>query len=367
MQTFTIIFIGFLSAYILLQIWQTIVLFKYQNKPIAGLPELPAISIWIAARNEAENIAACLQAIVNLDYPRNKLQVLVGNDQSTDNTAEIVKQFADKYSFIQLIHIVDNHSGLKAKARVMAQLDVHAKGDFYLITDADVAVKPTWAKQMILQMTPGKGVASGTTMVVGSGWWSDMQGIDWAYFMGLLNIISYSGVPATAVGNNMVISKEAYWKTGGYANIRFSITEDYKLYAEVCKHGYGWDNVMIPEVLAYSAGIKNFNELLHQRKRWLSGGKELPWYWWGLFIVFGAYYFVVPFSLILNWKIGICLVLVKLILQITQINKIYTCLGEKNPTLLKHLQYELYLFFITVSTAIFFVLPIKTVWKNRKY
>lgn len=367
MQIITYILIVFILGYILTQVWQLWVLLNYKNKPNLSVKEWPQISIWIAARNEEQNIANCLKALSELDYPKEKLQIIVGNDQSTDNTKLIAESFTAQFSFIKVIDIVDNDSGLKAKARVMAQIDQHAIGDYYLITDADVEVKSTWAKQMILQMTEGKGVASGTTMVTGDGIWNEMQGVDWAYFMGLLNIISYSGVPATAVGNNMIISKEAYWKTGGYANIKFSITEDYKLYSEVCKQGYGWDNVMVPEVLAYSAGTKGFGELLHQRKRWLSGGKELPWYWWLLFVIFGSYYFVMPVLFFLIGYYAVIFVLIKWLLQLLQINKIYTHLGENPPGLIKHFVYELYLFLITVCTAFFFISPFKTVWKGRKY
>lgn len=357
----------FVTGYLLVQFWQLTVLYRYKNHPAQNVAEWPLISVWVAARNEEQNIASCLDSLTRMDYPKDKLQVLVGNDQSTDRTKEIAEEFALKYPFIKVIDIVENGSGLKAKARVMAQIDQYAVGDYYLITDADVQIKPTWAKQMILQMTEGKGVASGTTMVTGNGLWNEMQGVDWAYFMGLLNVISYSGVPATAVGNNMIISKEAYWKTGGYASIRFSITEDYKLYSEVCKYGYQWDNVMIPEVLAYSAGTKGFTELLHQRKRWLSGGKELPWYWWLLFGIFGAYYFVIPIlAVLIGYKV-LFFVAAKWLFQLLQINKIYDHLKEKNPNVFMHLAYECYLFLITISTAVFFFSPFKTVWKGRKY
>ena len=127
---------------------------------------------------------------------------------------------------------------------------------------------------------------------------------------------------------------------------------------------------MNPDVLAYSEKTKGGSNLLHQRKRWLSGGKELPWYWWLLFGVYGGFYFAIPILLVSGgtyypfllgfWGI-------KFILQSLQINGIYGCLGEAKPSLSRHLIYELYLFLITMSTAIFFLLPLKTKWKDRAY
>ena len=378
------------AAYIVIQIIQNYYLFRYKAKFREAPREWPQISIWVAARDEEDNIGDCLASLCALDYPKDKIQILVGNDQSSDNTAKIANDWAKRHPFIQVIEIVDNDSGLKAKARVMAQLDIHAEGDFYLITDADVRVKPQWAKAMIQSLDENTGVASGTTMVQGNsaaqGWdflWAKLQGIDWTYFMGLLNVISYAGVPATAVGNNMIVRKSAYWETGGYANIKFSITEDYKLYSEICAKGYGWNNVMSPSVLAHSVETKGFQALLHQRKRWLSGGKELPWYWWLLFAVFGLFYFAVPitsgvlialrllgnaslFLHALNLQFA-AIWFVKWVLQTIQINRICSNVDEKPPSVLWHVVYEFYLTVVTIGTFFFFLMPNKTIWKGRKY
>lgn len=383
--------IGVSVAYIAIQILQNFFLFRYKHHPEPEPASWPEISIWVAARDEENNIGACLASLCALDYPTELVQILVGNDQSSDRTKDIAMEWSAKYPNIRVIDIVDNDSGLKAKARVMAQLDVHATGEFYLITDADVRVKPSWAKAMIQSMPPNVGVASGTTMVFANptdkGWdylWAKLQGIDWTYFMGLLNVISYAGVPATAVGNNMIVRKKAYWETGGYANIRFSITEDYKLYSEICAKGYGWNNVMFPDVLAHSVETKGFNALLHQRKRWLSGGKELPWYWWLLFAVFLFFYYGAPIVSMtlgiggllkqdlspmlekIQWACGLIWG-IKWILQVIQINRICKNVGEPKPRIHWHLIYEIYLLVVTIGTSIFFVIPKKTVWKGRKY
>lgn len=365
------------ALYLLVQTWQLSVLFRYESRGLQPYAEeeLPDVSIWVACRNEEKNIHACIDSLLKLNYPSHKIQILIGNDQSTDATREIALEFAQKYANIKVIDVVDNDSGLKAKARVMAQLDVHATGDFYLITDADVRVKPNWIQGLLSNMDPEMGVCSGTTMVRSNGIDGWLQEIDWAYFMGLLNVISYSGVPATAVGNNMIIRKEAYWQTGGYSQIQFSITEDYKLYSEVCAKGWKWNNIMNEDVLAFSEKTEGFGNLLHQRKRWLSGGKELPWYWWILFGIYGGFYFVIPvLCLYFLWEaqyttlsyLGLLWGL-KFAFQSLQIDKIFRLVNEKTPHLGRLIIYEFYLFAVTTFTALFFVLPIKTKWKNRSY
>lgn len=371
---FLILIIGL--SYILIQCWQTITLFRYRSKSIVAKykdSELPTVSILVACRNEEQNIEQCIQSLIELNYPKDKLKIIIGNDQSEDNTLKIAKQYAREYSFIQVFDVQEDSTGLKAKARVMAQLDKHAIGDYYLVTDADVRVEPNWILGLLSNMNDKIGVASGTTMVRSNGLGGLFQEIDWAYFMGLLNVISYSGVPATAVGNNMIIRKEAYWQTGGYSKIRFSITEDYKLYKEVCDKGWKWNNIMNKDVLGYSEKTNGFIPLLHQRKRWLSGGKELPWYWWILFGVYGGYYFMFILLVVLfiiGYPINNYLLLIPFIkwgLQSIQISKIYNHLSQKVPNIFQLLIYEFYLTLVTISTAIFFVLPVKTNWKDRMY
>ena len=363
----TAVLLSPLVAYLGLQLWQSGILLRYKHKYQPEPTPWPRISIWIAARNEETNIELCLRAIQAMDYPADAIQILVGNDQSTDRTSEIVQSLANADPRIQLIEIEDRQDGLKAKARVMAQIDEHAHGDFYLITDADVCVAPSWAKGLLQSFKPETGVVSGTTVVSGQDANAGLQGLDWCYFMGMLNTISYSGVPATAVGNNMAIRKEAYWQTGGYRSIQFSITEDYKLYSEVCQYGWKWDNIMQPEVLATSTEIKGFIPLLHQRKRWLSGGRELPWYWWVLFGVFAAFYFALPSLLVMGFTPALLFWFSKWSLQSWQIQRIHSLLGLSKPNLIYLLAYEPYLWIVTLSTAIFFVLPVKTNWKSRRY
>ncbi|MCB0035896.1 MAG: glycosyltransferase, partial [Anaerolineales bacterium] len=56
----------------------------------------PPVTLLIAAYNEETTIAAKLENSLQLDYPRDKLQILVTADGSSDRTPEIVEQFADR-------------------------------------------------------------------------------------------------------------------------------------------------------------------------------------------------------------------------------------------------------------------------------
>ena len=81
------------------QSWKSIPLFK----PVPSAPSTK-ISIIIPARNEEDNIKSLLQSIANQTYPKELFEVIVVNDNSTDNTTSIAEQFP----FVKLISLKED-------------------------------------------------------------------------------------------------------------------------------------------------------------------------------------------------------------------------------------------------------------------
>ncbi len=98
------------------------------------------ISILLAVRNEEKNILRCLSALAEQDYPINDMEILIGNDQSEDRSKELILDFIKEKPHFKLIDIQGNMGTAKGKGNVIAHLAHQAKGDYFLITDADVAV-----------------------------------------------------------------------------------------------------------------------------------------------------------------------------------------------------------------------------------
>ncbi len=352
-------------CYLLLQL--LIIIGIQKNNPPQTLPKnLPNVSVLVAARNEAHQIEACLNALAMLDYPKEKLQILVGNDQSEDETALVVQKYiADKPEF-SIVNISKTIGKARGKANVLAQLAHQASGDVFFITDADIQVKPSWIKGLLKYMDETHVMVSGFTVVKGNSFFARMQQIDWLYFMGILQALHRIGFEATAVGNNMLISRKAYFETGGYENIDFSVTEDYKLYKEIKKRGSQSFNILDCESINASNAVNNFDTLLHQRKRWMTGALELPLYWWFVFIVFGLFLVCGVMVLIINTWLGLGLLLLKFLLQFITISQ----LAKKcniSLSLFRQIGYEFYLHFVTLCSGLQFILPIRIKWKNRQY
>jgi cellulose synthase/poly-beta-1,6-N-acetylglucosamine synthase-like glycosyltransferase len=92
---------------------------------------LPSLSILVPAHNEQRMIRAKLQNLLSQDYPADKLEILVGDDGSTDATASIV---GDSQHRGVRVFISETRRG---KSAVQNQLVARARGEILVFTDAD--------------------------------------------------------------------------------------------------------------------------------------------------------------------------------------------------------------------------------------
>lgn len=330
---------------------------------------LPQISVLVAARNEASNIVDCLKALHEQDYDIDKIEILIGNDQSTDYTEMLASDFIRDKSQFKLVNLKGTeYPQTKGKARVLAVLASQAKGEYFLITDADIVVPPGWAKAMVGMLRQEKaGMGGGTTSISADSLFQKFQQADWLYFMGVMQTFSSAGNPLTIIGNNMIVSADAYKSTGGYEQIPFSITEDYALFDAVRKKGYKVVQSLNISTLVYSKPLDTFRAVLKQRKRWMTGGWKLPLYYHILIVIYGSWFFALPVLFIFNWKLALLLFMVKDFLQLYQLLLINRKLNLSVENPLAILFYEFYLMLMLPLSVIYFLLPTKNTWKGRKY
>ncbi len=361
--------IGICCAYILILLVYITFLSGLKHQGFIPLNSYPSISILVAARNEANNILDCLQSLNHLEYEDGKIEILIGNDQSTDYTQMLVDNFIKDKPKFKLINLNGSEfPQTKGKARVLAVLAEQAKGDYFLITDADIVVGPLWAKGMTSMMiNTDSDMCGGTTNIHAHSLFEKFQQVDWLYFMGILHTFSSLGKSLTVVGNNMGISKKAYLQTGGYGKIPFSITEDYALFEAVKKCGFKVSQKLNLETMVYSKPIDTIKSVLKQRKRWLTGGWSLPIYYHIMIFIFGAWYVALPILLFFNWKLALLFLVIKDCLQLFQLLTINKHLHIKVEHPVAVLFYEIYLFLMIPLTSVYFLLPTKNTWKGRKY
>ncbi len=120
---------------------------KLQRESILGIP---SVSVLIPARNEEANLPVLLNDLLNLnDFDG---EILVYDDQSTDGTKQIVKQFHELDSRVKLIAGDELPNGWLGKNRACYRLAQEAKGDYFLFLDADVRICGDAISQAIARM-----------------------------------------------------------------------------------------------------------------------------------------------------------------------------------------------------------------------
>ncbi|GGK81966.1 glycosyltransferase [Rufibacter glacialis] len=336
-------------------------------KAVPLLQEFPRVSILIAARNEEENIHTCLTAISRLHYPKDKLEVLVGDDRSSDQTRHLVEQFSQDHPYVRCLPILETLPNTKGKANVLAQLAHHATTEYFFITDADIEVPTTWVETMLQHLKPWTGIVTGITTTKGGSLFERLQTLDWLYNLGLMQVVADQGVPVSTMGNNMLVTRQAYEGVGGFEGIPFSITEDVQLFRQVLEKGFKTGNVYDPAVLAWSAPAPNLGTLLHQRRRWMRGSVHLPWYMLLLFVVHSSYYPVwLPYFLHTSMGVFAAIFAFKVLLQSLFVLVCAHRVGVKVKGL-DLFFLEFYLLFTSMVLIIFFFLPLKIRWKGRLY
>lgn len=345
-------------------LWQAWKPKPINSKSLEG--ELPFISILLAVRNEVHTVNHTLNSLEALNYPKDKYEVLMGDDSSDDGSTKILKTWDKETNNFFYISIESNKDNLDAKANVLAQLADKARGDYFMVTDADALVPETWIEKHLACFKSGTGIQSGFSLVKPDGFFSSMQMLDWGLALGMVKIVSGWNLPVTGVGNNMIFSNEAYQKVGGYRSIPFSITEDFALFREVVKNGYGFQQLANEESLVRTYAISGFWNLLNQRKRWMRGAMELPAFM-KLLLVIQALYFPSMLAMVfINPLVAIPLFGLKTTIQSLFISKILDRLNQYIP--LGHLFiFEIYNGFLSIALMIFYLLPLPVKWKGRKY
>jgi cellulose synthase/poly-beta-1,6-N-acetylglucosamine synthase-like glycosyltransferase len=365
----TYLFLGLLTIILVVIIIDLILWMAWKTKAENPTPyqgDLPFISILIAVRDEVHTVNYALNSLEKLDYPKEKYEVLMGDDGSTDGSSKIMQAWDKETNNFYYIPIRDKVEHLDAKANVLEQLAEKAKGEFMMFTDADVEVPPSWLKKQLACWKDGSGIQSGFTIIKADDFFSSMQMIDWSLALGMVKIVSGWKIPVTAVGNNMMISKEAYNKVGGYKNIPFSVTEDFALFQAVAKEGYLYQQLANEDSLVRTFATKGFWNLMNQRKRWMSGALKLPAFMVTILILQALYYPAMLALIFVNPLVAIPLFGLKITLQSLFINKILERLNQYVP-LGNLFIFEFYSGFISLALLFYYILPLPVKWKGRKF
>jgi glycosyltransferase involved in cell wall biosynthesis len=125
--------------------------------PGAGEPAMPFVSVIVPTRNRAAWLAYTLYAIALQVYPSDRIEVLVVDNSSTDNTEEVVRQWAAAYPFPLNFYTKSNEGPAASRNYAAAR----ATGDVLAFTDSDCMPEPDWLANGVRAMADGVGLVTG--------------------------------------------------------------------------------------------------------------------------------------------------------------------------------------------------------------
>jgi cellulose synthase/poly-beta-1,6-N-acetylglucosamine synthase-like glycosyltransferase len=235
----------------------------------------PFLSIIIPARNEEDNIEACLQSVCNQSYPTHLYEVIVIDDHSTDNTAAIVKKYAGKN--VKLISLKDelgNRQLNAYKKKAIEMAIAHATGDLIITTDADCIVKENWLQTIasFYQQTHAAFIAMPVAYDCNSSLLQIFQALDFMTLQGITGASVYKKMHSMCNGANLAYTKKAFEEVNGFKDIdNIASGDDMLLMHKIYKHHQ--DKVFFlksKEVIVHTAPMKTVKDFFNQRIRWAS-------------------------------------------------------------------------------------------------
>jgi len=133
------------SIYALLIIYFYYGWYKLKNYTSHEISNYVPISVVIACRNEEENISHLLECLVAQSYPKDKIEIILVNDHSLDNTENIILNFIKDHSQIRLYYLPEN---LQGKKKAIEYGISKANSDIIITTDADCTMNKDWLSKL---------------------------------------------------------------------------------------------------------------------------------------------------------------------------------------------------------------------------
>lgn len=184
----------------------------------------PIVTVIIPARNEENNIQACLNALACQTYPRNKTQIILVNDHSTDNTVEQAQTSTlDNLKIIS----VDQQDHLCPKKNAIHQGIMASHGEIILTTDADCRPEPEWITHTVKCFIPQIGMVMGyAPLHAAPGLLNPLLRLQSLVVAALSAGSAGMGFPLTCSGRNLAYRRKAYDAVHGFDGVGHIIGGD---------------------------------------------------------------------------------------------------------------------------------------------
>ncbi|MBD3228982.1 MAG: glycosyltransferase [Candidatus Lokiarchaeota archaeon] len=239
------------------------------------LKNRPRISILIPAKNEKMHLKRTLNSIIECNYPKDKMEIIVITSGSTDGSTEFCKNYEQDHSKIN-IKILSKSLEVKGKPAALNYGLENVENDICIFYDAGNILKPDSITNLINPLNKnGKNVAMGSVLI--ENWnenkWSRGNIIDYALISGggiISEVKNRLGSSCYLFGRNFCIRTNVLRELGGFREE--SLTED--LFLSIILNLNGEKIQFVPTARIYDTVPTDLNVIKRQRIRWILGLKN---------------------------------------------------------------------------------------------
>jgi chlorobactene glucosyltransferase len=232
----------------------------------------PMVSVLIPARNEADTIGECLDSLLHQSY--DNYEIIVLDDNSTDDTPSILRDYERGHDRIRIIEGRDRPDGWKGKTFAVQQLAEAARGEYLYLADADTKHGPhavSWAVSRLeeRELDAFSAMARQITAT-----FVDRLLVPMVYLplifvpVQLFNARRLRSL-SFGVGQFFMFRTSAFLQFGGMEPVREEITEDVALSRELKKRGYRYEyfysrgHVSCRMYGGFRASVEGFNKNIY--------------------------------------------------------------------------------------------------------
>ncbi|MFW5865823.1 MAG: glycosyltransferase [Nanoarchaeota archaeon] len=242
-------------------------LFQSKSEWWKGDPkECRPVTVCVPCFNEEKTVLRTLRSLLDLDYDRDKLEIIVVDDGSNDNTYSIAKEYADSRPDYD-IKVFRKENGGKYTALNLAL--EKCRGEFFGALDADSYVDRKALKRIMKYFEDNKVTAVTPAMMIGEpkSFIQKIQAVEFHLGVLLRKVFALMGSIHVTPGPFSIFRKSFFDKYGGYK--KGHLTEDIELSLRIQDKGGIIENAL--DGYVYTLGENNWTALKKQRTRWYFG------------------------------------------------------------------------------------------------
>lgn len=297
---------------------------------------LPPVSVIICAKNEEHNLKINLPGILQQNYP--EFEVIVVDDNSTDDTFFVLKSLQQEYQNLNVIRLNENVNFFSGKKFPLSIGIRSAKYEHLVLTDADCWVNSDrWLTLM------ASGFAAGKDIVLGYGAYEKTSGLlnafirfETVYTAMQYFSFAYAGIPYMGVGRNLAYTKKLFHQTKGFSSHYSIPSGDDDLFINACATKHNTALIIHPDAFTFSTAQTKWKNWFKQKRRHLTTGKYYKTKHKMLLSIYPfallGFYTTLVLNLIAqnNFFIVFSLLITKIIISLIIYKKITTILKEKH-------------------------------------